>query len=50
MRCINAFDLIPPTPFSILEKGEQTCFWMVLSPLSVWERGFRGEVVNTIKN
>jgi hypothetical protein len=38
------FNLIPPTPFSSLEKGEKTILWVGLSPLSIVERGFRGEV------
>ena len=38
------FNLIPPTPFSSLEKGEKTIMRVGLSPLARLERGFRGEV------
>jgi hypothetical protein len=37
------FDLTPQPPLHIGE-GETSNVWMNLSPLSVWERGFRGEV------
>ena len=40
-------NLIHPTPFSTLEKGEKTYFKVGLSSLSKMERGFRGEVYST---
>jgi hypothetical protein len=45
----NFFNLIPPTPFSSLEKGEKTILGVGLSPLARLERGFRGEVIFRIK-
>jgi len=42
-------NLIPPPPFSNLEKGEKIEFFCVKSPLSKMERGFRGEVIRFIK-
>jgi len=37
-------NLISPTHFSNMEKGENIYFQVGLSPLSSLERGFRGEV------
>jgi len=37
-------NLVPPTPFSKLEKGEKIHISREKSPLSNMERGFRGEV------
>jgi len=36
--------LIPPPPFSTLEKGEKINISRIKSPLSKMERRFRGEV------